>query len=181
MMILEHEAKALLRSVGVAVPNGTLIKPGTRAACVRIPWRSKHKCAVAAAASLAASYEPAMPVAQSRSTQAVRNRLRWRKARSVAGRSVAADRGANFIVGHHRRRGRGLCSFLFARRRYRYRRRYRPRAMRSARRGNSVHMVRAVLEEVEKIFSCANALSFWHSVWSRQPRRATATPSKSIH
>jgi len=35
MMILEHEAKALLRSVGVAVPNGTLIKPGTRAPRVR--------------------------------------------------------------------------------------------------------------------------------------------------
>jgi succinyl-CoA synthetase beta subunit len=31
MMILEHEAKALLRSVGVAVPAGTLIKPGARA------------------------------------------------------------------------------------------------------------------------------------------------------
>lgn len=29
MMILEHEAKALLRSVGVAVPHGVLIKPGT--------------------------------------------------------------------------------------------------------------------------------------------------------
>ena len=29
MMILEHEAKALLRSVGVAVPRGTLIKPGS--------------------------------------------------------------------------------------------------------------------------------------------------------
>ena len=29
MMILEHEAKALLRSVGVAVPDGTLIKPGS--------------------------------------------------------------------------------------------------------------------------------------------------------
>ena len=29
MMILEHEAKALLRSVGVAVPAGTLIKPGS--------------------------------------------------------------------------------------------------------------------------------------------------------
>ena len=35
MMILEHEAKALLRSVGVAVPKGTLIKPGTRAPRVR--------------------------------------------------------------------------------------------------------------------------------------------------
>ena len=35
MMILEHEAKALLRSVGVAVPQGTLIKPGTRAPRVR--------------------------------------------------------------------------------------------------------------------------------------------------
>lgn len=31
MMILEHEAKALLRSVGVAVPQGSLIKPSTRA------------------------------------------------------------------------------------------------------------------------------------------------------
>ena len=30
MMILEHEAKALLRTVGVAVPDGALIKPGTR-------------------------------------------------------------------------------------------------------------------------------------------------------
>ena len=30
MMILEHEAKTLLRSVGVAVPAGTLIKPGAR-------------------------------------------------------------------------------------------------------------------------------------------------------
>ena len=29
MMILEHEAKALLRSVGVAVPDGALIKPGS--------------------------------------------------------------------------------------------------------------------------------------------------------
>ena len=29
MMILEHEAKALLREVGVAVPQGTLIKPGS--------------------------------------------------------------------------------------------------------------------------------------------------------
>ena len=31
MMILEHEAKALLRSVGVAVPDGTLIRPSPRA------------------------------------------------------------------------------------------------------------------------------------------------------
>ena len=30
MMILEHEAKALLRTVGVAVPDGALIKPGAR-------------------------------------------------------------------------------------------------------------------------------------------------------
>lgn len=30
MMILEHEAKTLLRSVGVAVPKGVLIKPGAR-------------------------------------------------------------------------------------------------------------------------------------------------------
>ena len=35
MMILEHEAKALLRTVGVAVPDGTLIKPGLRAPKVR--------------------------------------------------------------------------------------------------------------------------------------------------
>ena len=35
MMILEHEAKALLRSVGVAVPKGTLIKSCTRAPRVR--------------------------------------------------------------------------------------------------------------------------------------------------
>ncbi len=35
MMILEHEAKALLRSVGVAVPKGTLIKPGAAAPRVR--------------------------------------------------------------------------------------------------------------------------------------------------
>src|SRR5512134_3768055 len=31
MMILEHEAKDLLRSVGVAVPDGTVIRPGPRA------------------------------------------------------------------------------------------------------------------------------------------------------
>ena len=39
MMILEHEAKALLRSVGIAVPGGTLIRPGPsalRAAAKRI-------------------------------------------------------------------------------------------------------------------------------------------------
>ncbi len=35
MMILEHEAKALLRSVGIAVPDGTLIKPSTRALRVK--------------------------------------------------------------------------------------------------------------------------------------------------
>ena len=40
MMILEHEAKALLRSVGIAVPGvlikpGTLIKPGARTPRVR--------------------------------------------------------------------------------------------------------------------------------------------------
>jgi succinyl-CoA synthetase beta subunit len=35
MMILEHEGKALLRSVGVAVPDGTLIKPGARVPKVR--------------------------------------------------------------------------------------------------------------------------------------------------
>ncbi len=35
MMILEHEAKALLRSAGVAVPDGTLIKPGARAPRVK--------------------------------------------------------------------------------------------------------------------------------------------------
>ena len=35
MMILEHEAKALLRAVGVAVPDGSLIKPGTRTPKVR--------------------------------------------------------------------------------------------------------------------------------------------------
>ena len=56
MMILEHEAKALLRSVGVAVPAGTLIKPGTRArrVCVNIRSRSKRKCAAADAANKAA-------------------------------------------------------------------------------------------------------------------------------
>ena len=35
MMILEHEAKALLRSVGVAVPDGALIKPGAHAPRVK--------------------------------------------------------------------------------------------------------------------------------------------------
>ncbi len=35
MMILEHEAKALLRSVGVAVPAGTLIRPGNSTPKVR--------------------------------------------------------------------------------------------------------------------------------------------------
>jgi succinyl-CoA synthetase beta subunit len=35
MMILEHEAKALLRAVGVAVPDGKLIKPAVRAPRVK--------------------------------------------------------------------------------------------------------------------------------------------------